>query len=130
MHMAWMRQIGGRLESRYRYSIGIVYNSFVWPNSTEEQRAKVRSLSQAILDIRAKFPNSSLADLYDADVMPRDLRKAHRDLDTAVDKLYGSTAFTGDRDRVEQLFALYEKFVAPLAAVGTRTPRRRARRVR
>lgn len=130
MHMAWMRQIGGRLESRYRYSIGIVYNTFVWPNATDEQKAKVRSLAQAILDVRARFLNSSLADLYDTDVMPRDLRKAHRDLDAAVDRLYGSKAFTGERDRVEHLFALYEKFVAPLATVIPTPKRRRANRVR
>lgn len=70
MHMAWLRQIGGRLESRYRYSIGIVYNPYPWPDATDQQRAKVRSLARAVLDARAQFPASTLADLYDADVMP------------------------------------------------------------
>lgn len=130
MHMAWLRQIGGRLESRYRYSIGIVYNTFVWPNPTDEQRGKVRSLAQALLDARAQFPNSTLADLYDIDVMPHELRRAHRALDTAVDKLYRSNPFAGDRDRVEHLFALYEKLVTPLVTTAPATRGRRARRIR
>lgn len=129
MHMAWLRQIGGRLESRYRYSIGIVYNTFPWPEATDEQRAKIRSLAQAVLDARAQYPNSTLADLYDVDVMPRELRKAHRDLDAAVDKLYRSTPFSGDRDRVEHLFGLYEKLIAPLAASTPKTRRRRVSRI-
>lgn len=95
--------------------------------STGEQHAKIRRLAHAILDARAHFPNSRLADLYDVDVMPRDLRKAHRDLDTAVDKLYRSTPFTGDRDRVEHLFGFYEKLVVPLAAATPRSRRRRFR---
>lgn len=128
MHMAWLRQIGGRLESRYRYSIGIVYNPFPWPEASEQQRLKIRSLAQAVLDARAQFPNSTLADLYDVDAMPPQLRKAHRALDDAVDKLYRSAAFTGDRDRAEHLFGLYEKLVAPLVAAAfqpSRRPRRR-----
>jgi hypothetical protein len=120
MHMAWLRQIGGRLESRYRYSIGIVYNTFPWPEANDRQRARIRSLAQAVLDARAQFSTSTLADLYDADVMPWQLRKAHRALDRAVDKLYRSAPFTGDRDRAEHLFGLYERLVAPLVAT---TPR-------
>lgn len=119
MHMAWLRQIGGRLESRYRYSIGIVYNPFPWPEATDQQRAKVRSLAQTVLDARARFPNSTLADLYDVDATPPQLRKAHRSLDDAVDKLYRFAAFTGDRDRAEHLFGLYEKLVAPLIAAAS-----------
>jgi hypothetical protein len=121
MHMAWLRQIGGRLESRYRYSIGIVYNTFPWPEANDRQRARIRSLAQAVLDARAQFSTSTLADLYDADVMPWQLRKAHRALDRAVDKLYRSAPFTGDRDRAEHLFGLYERLVAPLG-VSTRGP--------
>ena len=129
MHMAWLRQIGGRLKSDYRYSIGIVYNTFPWPEATEEQRAKIRTLAQAVLDARALYPNSTLADLYDVDVMPRELRKAHRDLDAAVDKLYRPNAFIGDRDRVEHLFGLYERLVAPLAAAAPKARRRRPKRI-
>jgi hypothetical protein len=116
MHMAWLRQIGGRLKSDYRYSIGIVYNTFPWPEATDPQRARIRSLAQAVLDARAQFSNSTLADLYDVDAMPRQLRKAHRELDRAVDKLYRPAPFTGDRDRAEHLFGLYERLVSPLVA--------------
>jgi N-6 DNA Methylase len=128
MHMAWLRQIGGRLKSDYRYSIGIVYNAFPWPEATDPQRARVRSLAQAVLDARTQFPNSTLADLYDVDAMPPLLRKAHRALDAAVDKLYRSAPFGGDRDRAEHLFGLYEKLVAPLVAAAfqpARQPRKR-----
>lgn len=127
MHMAWMRYIGGRLKSDYRYSSGIVYNTFPWPVANETQKAKVSELAQAVLDARVKYPQSTLADLYDPDTMPRDLRKAHRDLDLAVDKLYRAKAFQGDRDRVEHLFGQYEKLVAPLTAVGKLAKKARAR---
>jgi hypothetical protein len=128
MHMAWRRQIGGRIESRYRYSIGIVYNPFPWPEATDQQRAKIRSLAQAVLDIRAQFSNASLADLYDVDAMPSQLRKAHHTLDATVDKLYRGTAFRGDRDRVEHLFGLYERIVAPLVVAAAAPVNRRTRR--
>jgi hypothetical protein len=121
MHMAWLRQIGGRLKSDYRYSIGIVYNTFPWPEATDLQRARIRSLAQAVLDARAQFSTSTLADLYDVDAMPGQLQKAHRGLDAAVDRLYRSAPFTGDRDRAEHLFGLYERLVAPLVA-ATRRP--------
>lgn len=124
MHMSWLRQIGGRLKSDYRYSIGIVYNTFAWPEATNEQRAKIRSIAQLALDARAEFPTSTLADLYDVDVMPQQLRKAHQDLDKAVDKLYRSAPFSGDRDRVEHLFGLYEHLIAPLAATAPRSRKR------
>ncbi len=127
MHMAWLRQIGGRLESRYRYSIGIVYNTFPWPEATGQQRTKIRSLAQGVLDARTQFPNSALADLYDVDAMPPQLRKAHRALDAAVDRLYRTAPFSGDRDRAEHLFGLYEKLVAPLVA-GAFQPARRPRK--
>jgi hypothetical protein len=127
MHMAWLRQIGGRIKSDYRYSVGIVYNTFPWPDVTDPQRAKIRTLAQAVLDARAIFPQSTLADLYDTDIMPRQLRSAHGALDDAVDKLYRSAAFTGDRDRAEHLFGLYERIVAPLVAAASQ-PRRSRRR--
>ncbi len=124
MHMAWLRQIGGRLKSDYRYSIGIVYNTFPWPEATDEQCAKIRTLAQSVLDARLEFPNSTLADLYDVDVMPQQLRKAHQYLDKAVDKLYRLAPFAGDRDRVEHLFGLYERLITPLAD-ASRSPRKR-----
>ena len=128
MHMAWLRNIGGRLKSDYRYSIGIVYNSFPWPDADEARRANVRSLAQAVLDARAAHPESTLADLYDPNTMPPDLRRAHRALDAAVDKLYRKEPFASDRERVEHLFMLYERLAAPVLAASTRA--RRERRTR
>lgn len=116
MHMAWMRAITGRLESRYMYSVGIVYNNFPWPVSTEPQAKRIRGFAQSVLDARAKFPNATLADLYDADAMPSGLRKAHQKLDAAIDALYKRGGFQSDRERVEHLFTLYEKLVTPLMA--------------
>ncbi|MEO6966248.1 MAG: DNA methyltransferase, partial [Acidobacteriaceae bacterium] len=126
MHMAWLRHIGGRLESRYRYSIGIVYNNFPWPNASDSQRRRIRNLAQAVLDARSLYPEACLADLYDADVMQDDLRTAHRHLDQAVDALYRPSRFESDRDRVEHLFGLYERQLSPLL----NQPRRRTRRPR
>lgn len=116
MHMAWMRQVCGRLESRYRYSKDIVYNNFPWPKPTEAQAAKLSALAQSILDARAKFPDSTLADLYDPVSMPPALAKAHSDLDAAVDATYRKTPFANDRERVEYLFKEYEKLTAAEAA--------------
>lgn len=117
MHMAWMRCVGGRLESRFQYGIGIVYNTFPWPASTEAQKKKIRELAQAVLDARANYADATLADLYDPDLMKADLRKAHRALDVAVEKLYRKKPFQGDQDRSEHLFSLYEKLVSPLTGV-------------
>lgn len=133
MHMAWLAQVGGRLESRYQYSIGVVYNTFPWPDAGPTQRKNIEALAQAVLDARAlpKNATSSLADLYDPDTMPAELRKAHRDLDLAVDKLYRPRPFGSDRERVEHLFPLYEALVQPTSAAAKankRTVRRTARR--
>ena len=129
-HMAWVNHIGGRLKSDPRYAIGMVYNTFPWPEPTPKQRLKIEELAQAVLDARAAHPTSSLADLYDPDTMPGNLRKAHRALDAAVDRLYRKQPFESDRDRVEHLFGLYEKLVNPLAGAekaNKRTNRRVAR---
>ena len=125
MHMAWLRHIGGRLESRYRYSIGLVYNNFPMPPEGAEL-SKLEPLAQAVLDARATHPNATLADLYDPDLMPPNLRKAHQALDRAVDRLYRRTRFESERERVEHLFMLYEKTLVPLA-VGARKKSRRPR---
>ena len=124
MHMAWVRQVCGRLESRYRYSAKLVYNNFPWPESpTDKQRAGVETNAQAVLDTRAEFPESSLAKLYHQTTMPSKLIKAHAELDRAVDACYGKRKFANDRERVEYLFGLYEKLTAPLTA-GLKSPRR------
>lgn len=108
MHMAWVRAVCGRLKSDYSYSNSIVYNNFIWPEATEAQKAEIEKLAQAILDARAQFPESSLADLYDPLSMPPSLSKAHATLDKAVDKLYSSKPFATDTDRVTLLFEKYE----------------------
>lgn len=111
MHMAWMRAVAGRLESRYRYSKDIVYNNFIWPTVTEDQKREVERLAQNILNARAQFPNSSLADLYDPLTMPPALSKAHKALDKYVDKLYQKSGFDNDAARVAHLFELYKAAV-------------------
>ena len=127
MHMAWLRHVGGRLKSDYRYSIGLVYNTFPMPPEKPDL-SKLELLAQAVLDARAAHPDATLADLYDPDLMPPDLRKAHQALDRAVDKLYRRGGFASERERVEHLFMLYEKMSAPLNAVMQEKPRGRSRR--
>jgi len=115
MHMAWMRAVCGRLENRYRYSASIVYNNFPWPqNPTDKQQQAVEKAAQAVLDARAKYPTSSLADLYDPLSMPSELAKAHHKLDTTVDNVYAKKKFSGDSDRVAFLFQLYEQIATPI----------------
>ena len=111
IHMAWMRAVCGRLKSDYSYSNTIVYNNFPWPNPTEEQKAKIEQTAQAILDARALYPDSSLADLYDELTMPVELRRAHQDNDRAVMQAYGfpvKSTFT-ESQCVAELFKLYKE---------------------
>ncbi len=130
MHMAWLRHIGGRLESRYRYSIGLVYNTFPTPPWTSGW-SKLEPLAQAVLHARAAYPDATLADLYHPDLMPPNLRRAHQRLDRAVDRLYRPADFASERERVEHLFMLYEKLCAPLEAkMKVKPKRRRIRRKR
>lgn len=109
VHNAWMRAVAGRLEMRYSYSNTIVYNNFPWPNPSEEQKKKIEQTAQAILDARAKYPDSSLADLYDETVMPSELRKAHQANDRAVMAAYGFNTKMTESECVAELFKLYEK---------------------
>ena len=128
MHMAWLRHVGGRLGSRYRYSIGLVYNTFPAPPgfmSEKSDLSKLESLAQAILDARSAHPGATLSNLYDPDLMPPNPRRAHQALDRAVDRLYRRTGFTSERERVEHLFMLYEKMRAPLEAEMQAKPKRR-----
>jgi hypothetical protein len=109
VHMAWMRIVCGRLEMRYRYSKNIVYNNFPWPTPTEEQKAKIEQTAQAILDARAKYPDCSLADLYDEVTMPPELRRAHQDNDRAVMAAYGFDSKMSESDIVAKLFEMYQE---------------------
>ena len=124
MHMAWLRHVGGRLESRYRYSIGLVYNTFPTPPAGANL-SKLEPLAQAVLDARAAHPDATLSDLYDPDLLPPNLRRAHQSLDRAVDRLYRAKGFASERERVEHLFMLYEKIRSPLGAVMKAKPKRR-----
>jgi hypothetical protein len=115
MHMTWVKYVCGRLESRFRYSNTIVYNNYPFPeNITDKQKQKVETCAQKVLDTRAKYPNSSLADLYDLLTMPPDLTKAHENLDKAVDLCYRPQPFVNELNRIEYLFNLYENLTAPL----------------
>jgi len=109
VHMNWMRAVCGRLEMRYRYANGIVYNNFPWPTPTPEQQAKIEQTAQAILDVRAKYPECSLADLYDDVSMPADLRKAHQDNDRAVMAAYGFDIKLSESDCVARLLEMYQQ---------------------
>lgn len=118
VHMAWMRTVAGRLKSDYRYSAKIVYNNFPWPDITESQKEKISKTAQAILDARALYPDSSLADLYDELTMPVELRKAHQKNDRAVMEVYGMTKIVDGKktwltesETVARLFEMYEEKV-------------------
>ena len=131
MHMAWMRAVTGRMKSDYMYSVGVVYNTFPLPPGFKGDDADLSGLeraAQAVLDARSSHPDATLADLYDPDLMPASLRRAHHALDRAVDRLYRRKRFTSERDRVEYLFALYERMQAPLAEAAAK-PKTRRRRV-
>lgn len=114
VHMAWMRVVCGRLKSDYRYSKDIVYNNFPWPTPTDEQKAKIEQTAQAILDARAKYPESSLADLYDDVTMPPELRKAHQDNDRAVMAAYSFNTKMTESECVAELFKLYVNKISML----------------
>lgn len=109
VHMAWMRVVCGRLEMRYRYSNDVVYNNFPWPTPSDAQKEKIEQAAQAILDARALYPESSLADLYDEMAMPPELRKAHRANDAAVLEAYGFPKDSSESDIVARLFKMYQE---------------------
>lgn len=109
IHMAWMRAICGRLKSDYSYTVNHVYNNFPWPSSTDEQKEKIKKTAQAILDARALYPNSSLADLYDPLTMPPELLKAHNANNRAVMDAYGFSTKISEADCVAELMKMYQK---------------------
>lgn len=117
-HNAWVRAFAGRLKSDFTYSVNIVYNNFPWPAPTEQQKAKIEQTAQVILNARALYPDSSLADLYDELTMPPELRKAHQDNDRAVMDAYGfikgTAARTSESACVAELMKLYQQKVSEL----------------
>ncbi len=129
MHMAWVRQVTGRLKSDFQYSVGIVYNNFPWPiDANDAQRDAIAKAAQGVLDARAAFPDATLADLYDPLSMPPALVKAHQALDRAVDGAYapsgGKKSWASDAERVAFLFALYQRLTS-LLPVATAPKKRR-----
>lgn len=135
MHNAWMRTVCGRLKSDYRYSVGIVYNNFPWPEilpnpplekGRSAQRGGIPAIetaAQAVLDARAQFPDATLADLYDPLAMPPELVRAHQTLDRAVDAAYGKKSFASEAERVAFLFERYQAITSLLPAITTKKSR-------
>ena len=109
MHMAWVKTVGGRLKTDYRYSAQLCYNTFPFPTISEAQKAELASLAQDILDLREEHFDMTLAEMYNPETMPEDLKEAHHRLDLAVERCYRSEAFTSDEERLECLFKLYVK---------------------
>lgn len=112
MHMAWVRTVGGKLETRYRYSAQLCYNTFPFPTITREKREALAEAAEEVLMARAGHPEKTLAEMYDPDKMPQDLREAHRVLDDLVDSCYPGYPFANDEARLECLFKLYEKMTS------------------
>lgn len=112
MHMSWVHAISGRLKSDYNYSIQLVYNNFPFPNITEQQKEEITNLVFNILDEREYNSPKTLAELYDPDKMPDGLKKAHQELDRAIEKCYRDKPFENDEERLEYLFKIYEEMVA------------------
>jgi hypothetical protein len=124
--MTWVRYTCGRLKSDYRYSNTLVYNNYPWPESpSDKQKQGVEDAAQALLDARALFPESSLADLYDPNTMPPVLVKAHQQLDKAVDQCYRSQPFPSEAKRIEYLFELYEKYTGGLFQPEKKTKKKK-----
>lgn len=111
MHMAWVKTIGGRLETRYRYSAQLCYNTFPFPSINDAQREELEALAQEVLDIRDQHFDMTLGEMYNPESMPEDLREAHQRLDLAVDSCYRPEPFASDEERLECLFKLYTKMI-------------------
>jgi hypothetical protein len=127
MHMAWMRTVCGRLKGDYRYSNNLVYNNYPWPQEpTDAQKKRIEAAAHAVLDARAQYPNSTLADLYDPLTMPKPLLDAHRTLDAAVDACYRKAPFKSELERLEFLFAMYKELTRNLFTEGRRRRGRNA----
>jgi len=112
MHMVWMRAVGGRLKTDYRYSKNVIYNTFPFPKISEIQKEEITELVFNILDEREQHSEKTLAQLYDPDKMPQDLKEAHHQLDLAIEKCYRNKPFENDEERLEYLFKLYEEMIA------------------
>ena len=112
MHMVWVRTVGGRLKTDYRYSAGLCYNTFPFPSISDTKKSEIEEAATNVLLARENYPEKTLADLYDPEKMPEDLRAAHEELDAIVESCYPSAPFSNDEARLECLFKLYEKMTA------------------
>lgn len=112
MHMTWVRTVGGRLKTDYRYSAGLCYNTFPFPTIPDTKKSEIEEAATNVLLARANYPEKTLADLYDPEKMPEDLREAHEELDRIVESCYPGAPFANDEARLECLFRLYEKMTA------------------
>ena len=109
--MVWVRAVGGKLKTDIRYSSALCYNTFPFPNITEKQKESLTTHVYNILEEREKYPEKTMADLYDPDKMPSGLQEAHKYLDSAIDQIYRSKPFESDEDRLAHLFKLYEEMI-------------------
>lgn len=125
IHMAWMRITCGRLKTDYRYSSALCYNTFPIPDLSEKQKAEITEKAMQVLAIRERYPEKTMADLYDPKKMPNDLRAAHHELDLTVDAVYRAKPFANDEERLEVLFALYEKM---LAEESSKSPKKKGKK--
>lgn len=123
-HIGWARVTSGRMKSDIRYSVKLTYNTFPWPEPTDKQRSTIEAAAQAVLDARAHYPSSTLADLYDPLTMPPELVKAHHALDRAVDAAYGKRSFVSEAERVAFLFERYQQITSLLPATSSKRSRR------
>ena len=112
IHSVWMKAVCGRLEMRYAYSASIVYNTFPFPEISDEKKQEIEAAAEDVLITREYYPEKTLAELYDPDKMPQDLREAHARLDDIVESCYPGYPFASDEARLECLFKLYEKMTA------------------
>lgn len=127
MHMVWVRAVGGRLKTDYRYSAKLCYNTFPFPNITDKQKENLNLYVFAILDERAKYPDKTMAQLYDPETMPVGLSQAHKELDEAIERCYRLQPFSTDTERLEYLFKLYEEMTTK-ETLFTKQPKRRTKK--
>ena len=112
MHMVWVKTIGGKMKTDYRYSAQICYNTFPFPSISDTKKSEIEEAATNVLLVRENYPEKTLADLYDPEKMPEDLRAAHEELDAIVESCYPGAPFPNDEARLECLFKLYEKMTA------------------
>lgn len=116
IHMTWVETVGGRLKTDFRYSASVIYNTFPFPNIDDDKQNKLNMSALNILSVREKYPHKTMAQLYDPDLMPEDLKQAHEENDRLVESCYRAEPFTSDEERLEYLFNLYEQMIAEEAA--------------